>query len=39
MSEPILEIRHLSKAFGEHQVLRDVDFTVNKGDVTTVIGP
>ncbi len=38
MSETILEIRHLSKTFGTHAVLRDVDFTVNKGDVTSIIG-
>ena len=38
MSEHILEIRHLSKAFGSHAVLKDIDFTVNKGDVTTIIG-
>ena len=38
MSEPILEIRHLSKTFGSHAVLKDVDFTVSKGDVTSIIG-
>lgn len=38
MSEPIIQVRHLSKSFGTHVVLRDVDFTVNTGDVTCVIG-
>ena len=38
MAETILTIKHLSKAFGSHQVLRDIDFTVNKGDVISVIG-
>ena len=38
MSETILQIRHLSKAFGAHKVLRDIDFAVNKGDVISVIG-
>ena len=38
MSEHILEIRHLSKAFGTHAVLKDIDFTVDKGDVTSIIG-
>ncbi len=38
MSETILEIRHLSKAFGANIVLRDIDFTVAAGDVTTIIG-
>ena len=34
----ILEIRHLSKTFGTHAVLKDVDFLVRKGDVTSIIG-
>ena len=34
----IQEVRHLSKSFGKHVVLRDVDFTVNPGDVTCIIG-
>ena len=34
----ILEVRHLSKSFGTHQVLRDIDFTVSPGDVTSIIG-
>ena len=38
MSETILQIRHLSKSFGDHEVLRDIDFTVAKGDVTSIIG-
>ena len=38
MSEPILQVKHLSKTFGKHEVLRDIDFSVNPGDVTTVIG-
>lgn len=34
----ILQINHLSKAFGSHVVLRDIDFTVEKGDVISIIG-
>lgn len=34
----ILEIRHLSKTFGSNPVLRDIDFSVNSGDVTCIIG-
>ena len=34
----ILEIKHLGKTFGSHEVLKDIDFTVNKGDVISVIG-
>ena len=38
MNEPVLEIRHLSKSFGKHEVLKDIDFTVRPGDVTSIIG-
>ena len=38
MGEMILQVKHLSKAFGTNQVLRDIDFQVNKGDVTSIIG-
>lgn len=38
MSDTILKINHLSKSFGSHEVLRDIDFVVNKGDVTSIIG-
>ncbi len=38
MSETILEVQHLSKAFGQNVVLRDIDFTVDRGDVTSIIG-
>ena len=38
MDEKILEIRHLSKAFGKNVVLRDIDFSVKQGDVTWIIG-
>ena len=36
--EMILEIRHLSKAFGTNLVLKDIDFSVKTGDVTCIIG-
>lgn len=38
MSETILAISHLRKDFGSNQVLKDVDFQVEKGDVTCIIG-
>ncbi len=38
MSEAIIQINHLSKAFGSHVVLKDIDFSVKKGDVTCIIG-
>ena len=38
MGETILQISHLSKSFGSNVVLRDIDFKVEKGDVTSIIG-
>ncbi len=38
MGEAILQVNHLSKAFGSNVVLRDIDFTVEKGDVISIIG-
>ena len=38
MSDMILQVRHLSKSFGSHEVLRDIDFVVHSGDVTSIIG-
>lgn len=36
--KPLIEVRHLGKTFGNHEVLKDVDFDVQKGDVTCIIG-
>ncbi len=36
--EEILKIEHLEKSFGSNEVLRDIDFSVNKGDVISIIG-
>lgn len=38
MSETIIEINHLRKSFGENEVLKDINVTVNKGEVVTIIG-
>ena len=38
MDDTILKVNHLSKTFGKNVVLRDIDFTVAKGDVTSIIG-
>lgn len=37
-SEPILRVEHLVKNFGTHEVLKDLDFVVNKGEVVCIIG-
>lgn len=34
----ILEVKHLSKTFGSNVVLKDIDFAVDTGDVTCIIG-
>lgn len=39
MSETILEVQHLGKSFGTHEILRDIDFSVKPKDVTCIIGP
>lgn len=36
--ESIIEVRHLSKSFGDNQVLRDINFSVDQGQVVTIIG-
>src|SRR5699024_1829745 len=34
----IVDIKNLSKSFGENEVLRDINFSVNKGEVISIIG-
>lgn len=34
----VIEVQHLSKSFGNHEVLRDIDFSVTKGEVVCIIG-
>ncbi|HHY59381.1 MAG TPA: amino acid ABC transporter ATP-binding protein [Clostridia bacterium] len=36
--EIILEVRHLHKRFGDHEVLKDISFSVRKGEVVCIIG-
>lgn len=38
MEDVILQVRHLSKSFGKQEVLKDIDFTVSRGDVISIIG-
>ena len=38
MSDLILQVNHLTKSFGSNLVLRDIDFSVEKGDVISIIG-
>jgi len=34
----ILEVKDLTKSFGENEVLKGIDFSVNEGEVITIIG-
>ncbi|NKZ31616.1 amino acid ABC transporter ATP-binding protein [Ureibacillus thermosphaericus] len=34
----VIDIKHLNKTFGNHEVLKDVNFQVRKGEVVTLIG-
>ncbi|MGL5258838.1 MAG: amino acid ABC transporter ATP-binding protein [Lachnospiraceae bacterium] len=34
----VIEIKELGKSFGDHEVLRKIDFGVNKGDVICILG-
>ena len=31
--ENVIEVKHLNKSFGTHEVLKDIDFSVGKGEV------
>jgi glutamate transport system ATP-binding protein len=39
MPEPLIELNAVNKWFGSLHVLRDVDLTVDRGEVVVVIGP
>lgn len=36
--ETIITVQHLSKSFGTHEVLKDINFSVKKGEVVSIIG-
>lgn len=38
MAEKIIELIHLEKSFGDHEVLKDINLTVSRGEVISVIG-
>ena len=35
----MIRLENLSKSFGETEVLRDISFTLEKGQVLSIIGP
>ncbi len=36
--EKVIDIQHVSKSFGSHEVLKDINFSVKKGEVVCIIG-
>ncbi len=38
MAEKVIELLHLQKQFGEHSVLKDINLSVEKGEVLSIIG-
>ncbi|PHV70728.1 ABC transporter [Sporanaerobium hydrogeniformans] len=36
--EQVIAIQHLNKSFGQHEVLKDINFSVYKGEVVCIIG-
>jgi polar amino acid transport system ATP-binding protein len=36
---PVIQVENLSKSFGSLAVLKDISFSVNKGEVAAIIGP
>ena len=38
-TEPIIELRHVDKHYGDLHVLKDINLTVHKGEVLVVVGP
>lgn len=39
MNEKMIEIQGITKSFGELQVLKGIDLTINKGEVVSIVGP
>lgn len=35
----MISVKDINKSFGEHQVLKELSFDINKGDVVAVLGP
>ena len=38
-AQPVIELRHVDKHFGDLHVLRDINLEVDRGEVVVVIGP
>lgn len=38
MNNKIIELKHLNKSFGENEILTDINMTISKGEVVSIIG-
>ena len=38
MATPFIEIKNLSKRFGDHEVLKDISLSIEQGEVVSIIG-
>lgn len=38
-NEALFELKNIKKSYGENEVLKDISFSVNKGEVVSVLGP
>ena len=37
--ETIIKVEHLSKKFGDNEVLKDINYEIKQGEVVVIIGP
>lgn len=37
--EPMIELRHIRKSYGQHEVLKGIDLSVARGKIVSIIGP
>ena len=35
----MLELRHISKRFGDRPILTDISLSINKGEIVSILGP
>jgi len=39
MSQPIIELRHVTKSYGDHTILKNINLTLESGKFYTLLGP
>ena len=35
----MLELRHISKRFGDREILSDISLSINQGEIVSILGP